>query len=162
MRLLVIVILILWTTARHEASHALMAYLEGAEIKELRVLPGIHEELGFYFGYVKHSGDTTWLTEAAPFFGDVLLVLLTSLILLWIKRGKYYTLILLFGLLSPIFDLVYNYQGGLWRKGTDVSDLLEMLPKVAVHSSFLLAIATSILLFLYFRRKGVNNPIDSL
>ncbi|MEL6975648.1 MAG: hypothetical protein AAGL29_09680, partial [Bacteroidota bacterium] len=86
MRLLLIIAVILWTTARHEASHALMAYIEGAEIIELRLLPGIHDELGFYFGYVKHSGNTTWLTESAPFFVDILLILITSLILLTTKR----------------------------------------------------------------------------
>jgi len=67
MSVLIIVAMILWTTARHEASHALVAWLEGAEISELRLLPGMHPELGFYFGYVMHSGETTWLTTAAPF-----------------------------------------------------------------------------------------------
>mgnify|MGYP001801899461 CR=1 FL=1 len=153
MRLLLILALILWTTARHEASHALMAYLEGAEIKELQLIPGIHEELGFYFGYVMHSGDTTWLTEAAPFFTDILLVIITSLLLLR-KPVKFYNAFLLFGFVSPIFDLVYNYQGGLWRKGTDVSDLLEMLPNITVNVSFFLTIMLSIMALLFFRKRN--------
>lgn len=68
MRIGFIILLVLWTTARHEASHAVTALLDGAEIQEMRLLPGIHPDLGFYFGYVKHSGDTTWLTDAADLF----------------------------------------------------------------------------------------------
>ncbi|NNJ88282.1 MAG: hypothetical protein HKP53_02685 [Eudoraea sp.] len=133
-----------------------MAYLEGAEILEMRLLPGIHKELGFYFGYVKHSGDTSWLTEAAPFFSDLLLLITTSMILAKAKTSKYYDQILLFGIISPIVDLVYNYQGGLWRTGTDVADLLEMLPRIMVHTSFLLVIVASIIILYYYRNIRRN------
>ena len=54
---------------------------EGAKILELKLLPGIHEELGFYFGYVKHSGTTSWLTEAAPFISDALIIFITFCLL---------------------------------------------------------------------------------
>lgn len=158
MRFIIIIAFILWTTSRHEGSHALMAYLEGAEILELKLLPGIHEELGFYFGYVKHSGDTTWLTESAPFFSDLILVFITSLILTFKRPARFYNEILLFGFGSPIVDLIYNYQGGLWRSGTDVSDLLELLPKSLVHASFILAIVLSIVFFLYFRKRIKTTP----
>jgi hypothetical protein len=153
MRIVIIIAFILWTTARHEGSHALMAYLEGSKIEELRLLPGIHDELGFYFGYVKHSGDTTWLTECAPFFSDLLVLFLTTILLLKLKVKKYYREILLFGFISPVVDLIYNYQGGLWRSGTDVSDMLTLLPNWVVHSSFILTIGCSIYGLIYFRNK---------
>ncbi|MBT8315367.1 MAG: hypothetical protein KJP26_12980 [Maribacter sp.] len=153
MRIFIIIAFILWTTARHEASHALMAYLEGSKIEELKLLPGIHDELGFYFGYVRHSGDTTWLTESAPFFSDILIIMVTTILLLKINIKKYHREILFFGFVSPIVDLVYNYQGGLWRTGTDVSDMLNQLPKWTVHSAFILTICTSIYGFMYFRSR---------
>lgn len=156
MRLIIVIAFILWTTTRHEGSHAIMAYLEGAEIKELRLLPGIHKDLGFYFGYVKHAGDTTWLTESAPFFSDLILIIITGLILTYIRGIKFHDELLLFGMGSPIVDLIYNYQGGLWRKGTDVSDLLELLPESWVHTSFILTISISVMLFLYFRKRRIK------
>jgi len=154
MRFIAIIAFILWTTARHEGSHALMAYLEGAEIIEMKLLPGIHKELGFYFGYVKHSGDTTWLTEAAPFFSDLIIIIITSAILFYSRIKRFHIVFLFYGIGSPIVDLIYNYQGGLWRKGTDVSDLLEILPKGLVHTLFILAIVLSVLTFLYFRKRN--------
>ena len=74
------VLVVWWTTLRHEVSHALAAVLEGAEILQLRLLPGIHDELGFYFGYVEHDGDVTWLTDAAPFITDSVLLLLAAIV----------------------------------------------------------------------------------
>lgn len=153
MRIVIVIVFILWTTARHEGSHALMAYLEGSKIEDLRLLPGIHDELGFYFGYVKHSGETTWLTECAPFFSDLLVLFLTTIILLKIRVKKYYREILFLGFISPIVDLVYNYQGGLWRSGTDVSDILTLLPNWAVHLSFILTVGCSIYGLIYLRNK---------
>jgi hypothetical protein len=162
MRLFIIIAFILWTTARHEGSHALMAYLEGAQIKELQLLPGVHEDLGFYFGYVKHSGDTTWLTESAPFYADLIIVLITCLILTFLRPIRFHNELLLFGFGSPIVDLIYNYQGGLWRSGTDVSDLLELLPKGLVHTSFILAIVLSVMFFLYFRKRKIKTTPNNV
>ncbi len=161
MRLLVVILFILWTIARHEGSHALVAYWEGAEIRELRLFPGFDNELGFYFGYVKYSGDTTWLTECAPYFSDVLLIALTGAILLKSVGKKFYNELLVFGLISPIVDLVYNYQGGLWRTGTDVSDLLNLLPNLLVHFSFILVITSAVLMLLYFRKRlSLTNELN--
>ena len=86
-----------WTIARHEGSHAAMAHFEGAYVEELRLIPGFHKNLGFYFGYVKHSEDTTWLTEAAPYFADILILTITLTVLFWKPKIKYFNAILLFG-----------------------------------------------------------------
>lgn len=140
-----------WTIARHEGSHALMAHLEGANIEELKLIPGIHEELGFYFGYVEYSKDTSWLTEAAPYFADILILALTFTILFWKPEIKFYKIILYFGFLSPIINLVYNYQGGFWREGNDFYDLLNLLPKVVVHLTFISVLITACALLMVFR-----------
>ncbi|OEK01328.1 hypothetical protein BFP97_07275 [Roseivirga sp. 4D4] len=138
LRFLIIPLLIIWTTARHEGSHALAAYILGADIQELKLLPGIHAELGFYFGYVIHTGVESWLIDAAPFFIDGMLMLLA---LAWLsnkKTHKHFRIILLFGVVSPMADMAYNYQGGFWRNGTDVWDLLEALPDLPVHLYFVI------------------------
>ena len=129
-----------------------MAYLEGADICELRLIPGIHEELGFYFAYVKHSEQTTWLTEAAPYMADILLLLITISLLLWKKNIRYFNAIMFLGILSPFINLLYNYQGGLWREGTDVADLFDLLPDFMVHIGFVASMMIS-LFALYFLRK---------
>ena len=146
MRIGLIILLVLWTTARHEASHAAMALLEGAEIQEMRLLPGIHPELGFYFGYVKHSGDPTWRIDAAPFIADAVVVLAASALLRRMRRESRYRIpIIFFGLISPLADLGYNYQGGLWRSGTDVAGLFQRLPNAPVHIFFIVAIGLTVM-----------------
>jgi hypothetical protein len=133
-----------------------MAHLEGADIYELRLIPGIHDELGFYFAYVKHSEHTTWLTEAAPYFADILLLLITISLLLLKKNVRYFNEILLIGMLSPFIDLIYNYQGGLWRDGTDVADLLILLPGYIVHIVCIGSIVISMLAFFFLRNRRLK------
>ncbi len=146
--LLLILAVTLWTTVRHEASHALVAWLGGTRIDEMRLLPGIHPEAGFYFGYVIYGGETSWLATAAPYLTDLLLLLAAlALISLSADWRRYRRLILLFGVVSPMVDLAYGYQGGLWRPATDVADLFEILPPAAVNVFFAGAIGLSVYLF---------------
>ncbi len=136
------VLLMIWlTTARHEGSHALAALIQGVPVHEVRLLPGIHRELGFYFGYVSRGDGGTWLLDAAPFFSAMAWFIVFYFLLQRISPGSRLWLPLFFiGLVSPAVDLIYNYQGGLWREGTDVSDLFAVLPDSAVHGSFVAAI----------------------
>ena len=154
--IIITIIIFYWTIARHEGSHAVMAYWEGAEINEISLFPGIHEDLGFYFAYVKHSEGTSWLTEAAPYISDILLILITSALLFWKRNIIFFDAIILLGLISPLIDLIYNYQGGLWRSGTDVSDMLELLPKTLVHCAFIVSIVSVILLLRLFRTRRLK------
>jgi len=141
----VVLAVALWTTARHEASHALTAWLGGTQILEMKLLPGIHPEAGFYFGYVIYGGDTTWLVRAAPYLVDgVLLLCVLVLVTLDIDWKRYRMPILLFGVISPLVDLAYSYQGGLWRPSTDVAGLLVTLPAGVVHFYFLGTIGVSV------------------
>lgn len=157
MPIVIAVAVVIWTTSRHEGSHALAASLEGATIEEVRLLPGIHPELGFYFGYVKHSGDTSWLTDAAPFLSDAALILATIVLLTLPMSGRARFLVVLFGLLSPLIDLAYNYQGGFWRAGTDVNDLFAVLPDWIVHAFFVVAMAVAVMSMRRQRRLRRSN-----
>ena len=59
-----IILLVLLTTARHEGSDGLVAWAQGATIHEVRLLPGVSPDLGFYFGYVSRDDGGTWLIGA--------------------------------------------------------------------------------------------------
>lgn len=58
-------------TIRHEGGHALVAWLQGAEIEEFVFIPRIRGDI-FYWGYVRWVGNTNWLATAAPYFLDLL------------------------------------------------------------------------------------------
>lgn len=147
--------MLLVTTVRHEGSHALAAWLEGVPVNEVRLFPGIHPELGFYFGYVSRGDGGSWLIDAAPFLTAVLwLALFYPLIARTPRRSPARLALLFAGALSPLVDLGYNYQGGLWREGSDVHDLFLALPDVAVHAYFVAAIAGAFLAFQRLRHAG--------
>jgi len=59
-----IILLVLLKTAWHEGSHALVPWAQGATLHEVRLLPGVSPDLGFYFGYVSRDDDGTWLIGA--------------------------------------------------------------------------------------------------
>jgi len=152
-----LVILFIWTNARHEGSHALMASLEGASVPECKLFPGIHPNGSYYFGYVLISGGTSWLTIAGPFFSDLILLLITLTILIWKRNIKFYKIIFLLGFISPLIDLLYNYQGGFWRTISDVYRLNELLPKAIVHFYFISLIIGTISLMFFFRKRRVES-----
>lgn len=153
MRISLIALVIFWTTIRHEGSHACAAFLEGAEIQVIRVFPGVNSELGFYFGYVEHDGDVTWLTDAAPFIADLLLLILAAILLWLLPQGsRWRSYVFVFGTISPLADMIYGYQSGLWRNGADVADLLLQLPNLMVHVFFLVGIVHGVLLLRFTHR----------
>ena len=141
MPFLIAALLILVTTFRHEGSHALAALLQGVELIEVRLLPGVRDDVGFYFGYVIRGEGGTWLIDAAPFVTAVVWFLLAYLLL---RRPsfpeRFWRPAFIIGAVSPLVDLIYNYQGGFWRRGTDVADLLASLPDLVVHLYFVSAI----------------------
>ncbi|GAB4195767.1 MAG: hypothetical protein Tsb002_28540 [Wenzhouxiangellaceae bacterium] len=153
MPLLLIAMLILITTARHEGAHALAAWLQGVPLIEVRLWPGWSDDVGFYFGYVIRGDGGNWLIDAAPFIAALLWALLAYLILRqWPVHRRYRQAALWLGLFSPVFDLAYNYQGGFWRRGADVADLFAALPDPAVHGYFLGAIALCVFLIHHTRQ----------
>lgn len=154
MPLVSIVLMILLTTVRHEGSHALAAWLCDVPVHEVRLLPGIHPELGFYFGYVSRGDGGGWVVDAAPYLGAILWLAVFYPLVRRLSGNRLLWMPILFvGVVSPLVDLTYNYQGGLWRAGTDVHDLLLALPDMAVHACFLSAIAVSLAAFLQLRQR---------
>lgn len=120
-------------TLRHEAAHAAVAYLQGAEIIKLTFWPSIYNQK-FYFGYVIWRGETDWLTIAAPYFLDIITC---GLVFPWVffvhfrKRWLWLNLVII-GLISPLVNSLYNYL-----RGSDVRYLYEVLPDLPVHVCFL-------------------------
>ncbi|MEM7738138.1 MAG: M50 family metallopeptidase [Deinococcota bacterium] len=78
---LIALLIVVVTTFRHEGSHALAAWLQGIEVIEVRLLPGVREDMGFYFGYVIRGDGGTWLIDAAPFISAVVWFLIAYVIL---------------------------------------------------------------------------------
>ncbi|MDH3531588.1 MAG: hypothetical protein OEO82_01585 [Gammaproteobacteria bacterium] len=150
-----IIFVVLLTTARHEGSHALVAWAQGATIHEVRLLPGVNPDLGFYFGYVSRDDGGTWLIDAAPFGAALIWFGAAFLMLKRLPRtsGSWMPLFVV-GTISPLADLIYNYQGGLWRHGTDVKELLAALPNLFVHLFFVVAIGTCVVGILHLRRSN--------
>jgi hypothetical protein len=141
-------------TIRHEASHALLAWLQGSTITEFVFWPTVDERGIFRWGYVEFSGPSNWLTLAAPYFAD----LFTFGLFFWIctrlhfPRRWLWLNALIIGLLSPLFNTSYNYL----RSSVAVSDvgrLLLSLPPFVVHAYLVLTIALySIGLYVVFKR----------
>lgn len=158
MPIISIVLMILLTTVRHEGSHAVAAWLSDVPIHEIRLLPGVHPELGFYFGYVSRGDGGGWVIDAAPYLSAILWLAVLYPLVRCASGNRQLRLPLLFiGVVSPLVDLVYNYQGGLWRAGTDVHDLFLALPDPAVHVYFVSAIATSLAAFLHLRQRSTQH-----
>ncbi|MBE0430598.1 MAG: M50 family metallopeptidase [Dehalococcoidia bacterium] len=143
-------------TFRHEASHALAAMAEGAEVTEFVFWPTFRNG-SFIWGYVNWSGSTTWFTTAAPYFCDMLVFFVALLIVLEARPNRRWLWIniLVIGMLWPLINSAYNYSGGLAGGSNDVGRLLQVLDPVAVHLYF----ALTMLLYAwgiyhcYFRKK---------
>jgi hypothetical protein len=126
-------------TLRHEAGHAIMAMVEGAQIQEFVFWPTLHENNQFFWGYVSwNTQDTTWMTTAGPYLVD----LITYTIFFWILmiipiRWRWLWLnLVIIGLLSPLLNSLYHYQGA-FSSTNDVALLLQELPVTGVHLYFL-------------------------
>jgi hypothetical protein len=155
-----IILAILISTVRHEGSHALAAWSQGVPLYEVRLFPGMHPELGFYFGYVSRGDGGTWLIDAAPFFAAVAWFILAFLVLRRVRRKSPAWLpLFVVGAISPLVDLIYNYQGGLWRQGTDVSDLFQALPDPLVHGFFVAATTICLIGLSVLRSSSVGDKV---
>jgi hypothetical protein len=144
---------LLATTLRHEGSHALAALLEGCEVTDFVVLPSFQG--GFTFGYTGVAGDPGWLMHAAPFFCDLLAFAVAFLVCFFVERIPRWVWlnIVVIGIVGPLVDSVYNYQGGFWRFGTDVARLFAALPDLGVHLYFTVTIAGYLLGVLKYSRR---------
>ena len=128
-------------TLRHEAGHALVAWLEGATIIRFVFWPTTSPQGVFRWGYVRFTGPATWLTTAAPYICD----LLTFVLFLWLctrirvpLRWLWLNLVVV-GLISPLLNSTYNYVGSVWRIN-DVAFLISRLGRFPVDAYFMLTI----------------------
>ena len=117
---------------RHEASHALVAMLEGARITEFVFWP-----TQGYWGHVSWDGPTMVAAIAAPYVCDLITFLILSVICgavlfrrrwLWINGA-------ILGIISPLVNSLFNYLGGL-RGPNDVGWLLTRMSPPLVHGYF--------------------------
>jgi hypothetical protein len=121
-------------TLRHEASHALVGWLEGAAITEFVFWPTTHRG-GLWWGYVRFDSPTSWLTTAAPYVVD----LLTFGLFFWLcirypfQRRWLWLNADIIGIISPLVNSAYNYQNA-FRGAGDIGRLLDVLPPTAVHA----------------------------
>lgn len=123
-------------TFRHEASHAFVAVLQGARIREFVFWP-TSTGSNFSWGYVSWSGSTDWVATAAPYLCDVatfaaLFVVCTRL---RFRRHWVWVNLVAVGLVSPLVNSAYNYVTGLRGRG-DVAALLGELWSPGVHCLF--------------------------
>jgi hypothetical protein len=129
------------TTLRHEGSHALVAMLEGCKVVDVVILPSFRG--GFTFGYAALAGDPGWPMYAAPYCCDLLTFGVAFLVCFFVERIPRWVWlnIVVIGIVGPLANSLYNYQGGFWRSGTDVASLLAALPDLWVHLYFAVTIA---------------------
>ena len=132
---------LLATTLRHEGSHALAALLEGYEVVDFVILPSLQG--GFTFGYAALPSDPGWPVYAAPYFCDLLTFGAALLVCFFVERIPRWVWlnIVVIGIVGPLLDSVYSYQGGFWRPGTDVARLFAALPDLGVHLYFAVTMA---------------------
>lgn len=144
--MLVLLAALLWPpyqiigTARHELSHALIAWCQGATITGVHIFPsgrGSH----FNWGWTSwRGGQVTWFTSAAPYFCDALTAAVFFCVCAIIKPRRYWVWFhcWVFGLWSPLLNSAWNYGKALSAHPSgDVASLLADLPHVVVHAWFL-------------------------
>jgi hypothetical protein len=125
-------------TLRHEASHAVVAMLQGARIQKFVFWPTFAADGHILWGYVQWDQGTSWLAVAAPYLGDLVtfLICFGLCMIVSFRRRWVWLNLAIFGVLSPFVNSLYNYSGGLHRNN-DVSYLLSRLPPPLVHLYFL-------------------------
>jgi hypothetical protein len=121
---------------RHEASHALVAVLQGAMIEEFVFWPSFTGS-AFRWGYVGWSGSTSWVATAAPYLCDLATFALFFVLCTRWPRSRHWLWVNLVavGLVSPLVNSAYNYAVGLRGRG-DVAALVQELSCPAVHCYF--------------------------
>lgn len=144
-------------TMRHEASHALFALVEGATIKQFVFWPSMRDST-FYWGYVRWSGQVSWVVTAAPYLVAfawyvVFFVICTRISF---KRHWIWVNLVAIGLITPLVDSAYNYIRGISGSANDVAKLLQgaPLPDWASHAYFVLTLAVCIVGILYLLLRG--------
>jgi len=142
-------------TFRHEASHALVAMMEGATITDFVFWPSF-TKFGFYWGYVRYTGTTDWVCDAAPYLCDLLLFALFFLVIMRapITKKWIWLNLIVIGLVSSFVNSFYNYCGSAGPRN-DIDKLLDILPSPLVHGYFIITLSVYILgIIIVFKYSG--------
>jgi hypothetical protein len=130
-------------TARHEASHALVAMAQGARIDRIVAVPSIVDGR-FLWGYTAFSGGRlNWLVWAAPYFADLLTVVLFLPLCRWAAVRAPHAVwlnLVVIGLVSPLANSSYEYVLAFLRPMSDVAYVLTQVPPALVHAWFVVTI----------------------
>jgi hypothetical protein len=151
-------------TARHEGAHALAAWLQGADIVEFVVIPGVRDG-GLYFGYVQWSGgNPNWLTTAAPYFLDLLTFGIFFAVCYFgaFRRRWLWLNLVIIGMISPLVNSGYQYLKPGLQMGGDIGWLLLRLPPVWMHTYLIVTLVLYLVgLGLVFRQARFIRTITS-
>jgi hypothetical protein len=129
-------------TARHEASHALAAWIEGARVTSFVILPRLDGRRGVLWGSVGTDGPTTNLTSAAPYLVDLVAFGISFVVCMRLRRPRWLWInVWIVGVLSPALDTAYAYLNAAFRGIGDVACLLRAGPAAAVHACFAAVLA---------------------
>ena len=84
---------------------------------------------------------------AAPYFCDLLTFGAALLVCFFVERIPRWVWlnIVVIGIVGPLANSIYNYQGGFWRSGADVARLFVALPHLWVHLYFAVTITAYLL-----------------
>ena len=149
-------------TLRHEASHAIVAFLQGAAIEEFVFWPTwVHSV--FRWGYVGWSGDVNWVVTAAPYLCDLatFIIIFAICTRVCFRRHWVWVNLVAMGLISPLVNSAYNYLNGT-RGGGDVASLFKTLPSQLVHAYFVFTLAVYLVgLVLMLKPKSTVAPHGS-
>jgi len=145
-------------TFRHESSHALVALAQGNRITELVFWP-----TSGYWGYVSWDGPRAIASIAAPYVCDLLTFILFFLVCMTVVFNRRWLWIncVAVGIISPLVNSSFNYQGGLHRTN-DVGWLLNHMSPMVVHGYFWCTLASYIIgLILVFTASRMTRSTQS-
>ncbi len=133
-------------TARHEFGHALIAWVQGYSIEKFVFWP-TWEGGHIRWGYVIWKGSASAIVLFGPYLLDLLTFFVALLVLrrAHVRRRWLWLNIVILGMLSPLINSLYNYQGGLTGGSNDVGRLLDLWPAGLVHGYFLLTLGLYLL-----------------
>jgi len=120
-------------TARHEAGHVVVAWLEGYPITKFVFWPTEGR-----WGYVVWDGPVSAISLFGPYVLDLLTFVGALVVFAQIrfKRHWLWLNVVILGMVSPFVNSLYNYWGGLRGSANDVGRLLVRWPVAFVHGYF--------------------------
>lgn len=148
-------------TARHEAGHALVAWLEGSPVEKFVFWPTWGES-GLRWGYIVWGGPVSNMAVFGPYVLDLLTFLIALLLStrLRFRRHWLWLNVVILGMISPLANSLYNYLGGFFRSN-DVGWLLERWPSGLIHGYFLMTLGLYLIGVIWSFRHPQGRQVDA-